>query len=52
MVAPTLTGADVDATTAFVFGDTAPKWLAGRPGRAALLVRVDGTSEAIGFQAR
>lgn len=52
VTAPTLTEADVDATAAFVLGHAAPVWLAGRPRRAALLVRVDGSREAIGFAAQ
>ena len=49
VTAPTLTQADVDATAAFVLGDAAPEWLAGRPGRAALLVRADGSTQTVGF---
>lgn len=49
VVAADLTSADVDATIGFVLGDAAAGWLAGRPGRAALLVRPDGSTQAVGF---
>ncbi len=49
VVATTLTDADVDATAAFVLGEDAPAWLASRAGRAALLVRPDGTTTRVGF---
>lgn len=48
VVGPELTWVDIDATAALVLGDEAPQWLAGRPERAGLLVRSDGTTVTFG----
>ena len=47
VVAPDLTDADIEATTAFVLGAGAEEWLGARPGRAAVLVRPDGTLQVL-----
>lgn len=43
-----LTWVDIEATAAFVLGDGAAAWLAGRPGRTGLIVRADGRTELVG----
>lgn len=48
VVGPDLTWADIDATTAFVLGDDALTWLAGRPGEVGVVVRADGTASTFG----
>ncbi|MFC8732765.1 FAD:protein FMN transferase [Luteimicrobium sp. NPDC057192] len=48
VVGPDLTWADIDATTAFVLGDDALPWLAGRPGEVGVVVRADGTATTFG----
>lgn len=49
VLAQTLCEADVDATAAFVLGADGPAWIADRPGRHALFVRADGSTESVGF---
>jgi len=48
VVGPDLTWADIDATTAFVLGDDALPWLAGRAGAVGVVVRADGTVARFG----
>jgi FAD:protein FMN transferase len=48
VVGDDLTWVDIEATAAFVLGDRAACWLAGRPGRTGLLVYADGRTELIG----
>lgn len=43
VVAPTVTWADIDASTGYVLGRNAAEWLATRPGRSAVVVWNDGT---------
>ncbi|MSZ76047.1 MAG: FAD:protein FMN transferase [Actinobacteria bacterium] len=43
VVAPDLTSADVDATSAYAHGAQALDWLATRPGRAGVVVLADGS---------
>ena len=50
IIAPDLVAADVDATAAFVLGEDAPAWLGNRADRSSLLIRPDGTMQAIGFR--
>lgn len=47
VIAGTLAWADIDATAAYALGAEAPNWLRCRPGRSALIVWADGTSEVI-----
>lgn len=47
VVGADLTWVDIDATAAYALGEEAPAWLAGRPGRSALLVWADGRSELV-----
>ncbi|HVD18024.1 MAG TPA: FAD:protein FMN transferase [Propionibacteriaceae bacterium] len=44
VIASSLTWADIDATTAYVHGRDAAKWLQTRPIRSALVVWADGTT--------
>jgi thiamine biosynthesis lipoprotein len=48
VIAVDLTWADLDATAAYALGDGAVEWLRTRPGRAALVVRPDGSTEIVG----
>ncbi|GAB3774285.1 thiamine biosynthesis lipoprotein [Nocardioides ginsengisegetis] len=48
VVAPDLTWADLDATSAFAMGDRALPWLRTRAGRVGLVVAADGTAEVFG----
>lgn len=48
VIAPDLTWADLDATAAYALGDGAADWLRTRPGRAALVVSADGSTEIVG----
>ena len=48
VVAASLTWADIDATAAFARGEDALRWLQGRPGRAGVVVRADGTARVFG----
>lgn len=48
VIAPSLTDADVWATTVFALGDEGQEWLAGRPQTAGLLVRTDGSTAQVG----
>jgi thiamine biosynthesis lipoprotein len=43
-----LTWADLDATAAYAQGGRAADWLRTRPGRAALVVHDDGSTEIVG----
>jgi thiamine biosynthesis lipoprotein len=43
-----LTWVDIEATAAFVLGDGAAAWLAGRAGRTGLIVYADGRTELVG----
>ncbi|RNL80334.1 FAD:protein FMN transferase [Nocardioides marmorisolisilvae] len=43
-----LTWVDIEATAAFVLGDGAATWLAGRAGRTGLIVYADGRTELVG----
>jgi len=47
VVADSLTWADIDATAAYVQGQSAAAWLATRPGRTGLVVWADGTTETV-----
>ncbi len=47
VVGPSLTTADLDATTALALDDAAPRWLAARPGRTAYLQWADGRTERV-----
>jgi thiamine biosynthesis lipoprotein len=47
VVAQTLTWADIDATAAYAMGPGAAAWLQTRPGRTALVVWEDGSSERV-----
>ncbi|MFL6159411.1 MAG: FAD:protein FMN transferase [Marmoricola sp.] len=46
-----LTWVDIEATAAFVLGDGAAAWLAGRQGRTGLIVYADGRTELVGSAA-
>lgn len=48
VIAPSLTDADVWATTGFALGTEGEGWLAGRPDAAALVVRADGSTSRVG----
>lgn len=48
VVATSLTWADIDATAAFAQGEDALRWLEGRPDRAGVVVRADGTARVFG----
>ena len=48
VVAPSLSDADVWATTVFALGGEGEAWLAERPDAAALLVRPDGSTSRVG----
>ena len=48
VVGPELVWADIDATAAFALGEDGPSWLATRPGRTGLVVRVDGSRTLTG----
>jgi thiamine biosynthesis lipoprotein len=47
VLADSLTWADVDATAAYALGQSAPAWLATRPGRTGLVVWADGTTTTV-----
>lgn len=47
VIAATLTWADIDATAAYARGRGAADWLRTRPGRSALVVWADGTTETL-----
>jgi FAD:protein FMN transferase len=47
VLADSLTWADIDATAAYVQGQSAAAWLATRPGRTGLVVWADGTTETV-----
>ena len=47
VIAPSLTWADIDATAAYALGQRAAEWLRGRPGRKALVVWADGSTELV-----
>lgn len=47
VIADSLTWADIDATAAYALGQRAPQWLRSRPGRKALVVWTDGSSELV-----
>ena len=44
VIEASLTGADIDATAAYVHGRDAVRWLQDRPIRSALIVWADGTT--------
>jgi thiamine biosynthesis lipoprotein len=48
VVAASLTDADIDATAAYAQGTDAARWLAGRPGRAGLVIWADGSTTVFG----
>ena len=48
VVGDDLTWVDIEATAAFVLGDAAAAWLAGRGGRTGLIVYADGRTEVVG----
>jgi thiamine biosynthesis lipoprotein len=48
VVGDDLTWVDIEATAAFVLGDGAGTWLAGREGRTGLIVHADGSTELVG----
>jgi thiamine biosynthesis lipoprotein len=48
VVGDDLTWVDIEATAAFVLGDDAASWLAGRAGRTGLIVYADGRTELFG----
>lgn len=48
VVGPSLTWADIDATSAYALGGGAADWLRSRPGRAGLVVWADGRREVVG----
>jgi thiamine biosynthesis lipoprotein len=47
VVSPSLTEADVDATSAYAQGLAAATWLASRPGRSGLVVWADGSTTTV-----
>ena len=47
VVGPSLTGADINATAAYVHGRDAARWLRTRPGRTGLVVREDGSTTIV-----
>jgi FAD:protein FMN transferase len=47
VIADSLTWADLDATAAYVQGQSAAAWLAGRPGRTGFVVWADGTTTTV-----
>jgi thiamine biosynthesis lipoprotein len=47
VIAGSLTTADIDATSAYVQGQSAAAWLAGRPGRTGLVVWADGSTTTV-----
>jgi thiamine biosynthesis lipoprotein len=51
VVAPDLTSADLDATTAYALGLDGIRWLRGRPQRAGLVVLASGAVEIVGTPA-
>jgi len=48
VVAASLTVADIDATSAYVLGEDASRWLSTRPGRTGFVVWTDGTTTTTG----
>jgi len=48
VVAASLTVADIDATSAYVLGDDASRWLSARPGRTGFVVWADGSTTTTG----
>jgi thiamine biosynthesis lipoprotein len=47
VIAGSVTWADIDATAAYAQGKDAARWLSTRPGRSALIIRSDGTSDLV-----
>jgi thiamine biosynthesis lipoprotein len=47
VIAGSLTWADIDATAAYAQGKDAARWLSTRPGRTALVIWSDGSSELV-----
>nr|WP_221634653.1 FAD:protein FMN transferase [Nocardioides luti] len=52
VIASSLTWADIDATAAYARGRDAADWLRTRPGRSALVVWADGTTESLAVPRR
>jgi thiamine biosynthesis lipoprotein len=48
VIGPDLCWADIDATAAYALGADGIDWLRTRAGRAALVVRADGSTEVVG----